>query len=126
MVHRASVNCLFIWCSIPHTISSSIPIFRALSISTSKSLLLRIIEEPICLPSSVRRTPDLLYWTSFRSRSFLSIWTTLGWRTLSLFATLLIFASPPLSFMCQIFCFYVVQTVLYQRFWKLQIHATVR
>ena len=54
------MNCGLMWCSIPHTISSSISIFRALLMSTSSSLLLRIMVEPTLLPSSVRLTPALL------------------------------------------------------------------
>src|SRR6185312_11485357 len=60
IVHSASVNCAFMWCSMPQTISSSMSTFRALSISTSSSLLFRIMLEPISSPFLVSETPLLL------------------------------------------------------------------
>ena len=57
----------------PHTISSSIATFNALSIKTSNNLLFLIILEPILSPSSVRFTPALLYSTRFLAFNFFNI-----------------------------------------------------
>lgn len=78
-VHRASVKIRFMWCSVPHTISSSISIFKASFMSTSKRRVLRIIWFPILSPLGVISTILLaLYVTRSASFSLWSILTTEG------------------------------------------------
>ena len=108
-VHKASVKTSFIWCSIPHTISSSMAILKLSLISISRRRVFHIICLAICSPLEVVLIGifSLLYTTKSSSLSLCNMLTTDGCLILSNLAMELIFTSLPLSRMCQIALRYI-------------------